>query len=149
MTKLLQYLIKDGVVKKSNILEFISNNPDSAINIKELIKASILDKDYLYEYILRKIRDGVFTFNIVDSFVAEGIDTNEFYKYVANKLNIEYIDLNSIEIDSSLFDIVPISFLLKNRAIVVEEDDIYTTIAFADPFDLGAQDAISRFFRDL
>ncbi|HGZ70310.1 MAG TPA: type II/IV secretion system protein, partial [Nitratifractor sp.] len=76
----------------------------------------------------------------------EDVNSVELYEFIAQNLNIEYIDLQNIEIDSSLLDKIPTSILLKNRIVITEEDDIYIHVVFADPFDMAAQDAVSRFF---
>ena len=146
MTKLIEALIKDNLVKKSDLIDFVSKNPKTTISIGVLIENGLLDKEKFYSYLLEKIRKGVFPFDIVETLDQEGIDTTELYKYIAKALNIEYVDLNEREIDSSILDRVPTSFLLKNRAIVVEEDDLHVLVVFADPFDLAAQDALNRFF---
>ena len=146
MTKLIEALIKESLIDKNKLIEFISKNPKVQISIGILIENGLLDKEKFYNFLLEKIRKGVFTFDIVETLDQEGIDTTEIYKYIAKALNIEYVDLNEREIDSSILDKVPTSFLLKNRAIVVEEDDLHVLVVFADPFDLAAQDALNRFF---
>ena len=146
MTKLIEALIKESLIDKNKLIEFISKNPKVQISVGILIENGLLDKEKFYNFLLEKIRKGVFTFDIVETLDQEGIDTTEIYKYIAKALNIEYVDLNEREIDSSILDKVPTSFLLKNRAIVVEEDDLHVLVVFADPFDLAAQDALNRFF---
>ena len=146
MTKLIEVLIKEGVLSKESLINFISNNPKTPVSIGALIDNKLLDKEAFYDFLLRSIRKGIFSFDIVETLDQEGIDTIDLYKYIAKALNIEYVDLNDKEIDSSVLDRIPTSLLLKNRAIVVEEDELYVLVVFADPFDLAAQDAINRFF---
>jgi len=140
----LKFLIQDGVVDKSKILEYASNN--SKIYLGALIDNALLNKEKFYDYLAKSLRGGKVTFKDIENLDSQDIDTTEVFKYLANRFNLEYIDLNEKEIDTSLLAKVPISILLKNRAIVIEEDDIYITVVFADPFDMGAQDAISRYF---
>jgi len=146
MTELIEYLIKESLINKSSLLKFILDNPNTSIDIKKLLNNNLLEESKLYEFLLIKIKEGLFSFDIIESLEAEGLNSIKFYKYVANSLNIEYVDLNDQEIDSALLNKIPISFLLKNRAVVIKDDDLYTLVVFADPFDLAAQDAIARFF---
>jgi len=146
MNKIVELLIKDGLLDKKELLRLLSDEPNISISIKSLIDNNLIDEDKFYSFMLSKIRQGIFSFDIVESLESEGINPVKFYKYVAHELNIEYVDLNDKEIDSSLLNQIPTAFLLKNRAIVVEDDDLYTLVVFADPFDLAAQDAIARFF---
>ena len=146
MNKIIELLIKDGVVSKDDLINYISSHKNSTISLGLLIDNGMLDENTLYEFIFKNIRKGVISFDIIESLYQEGIDTVSLYKYIAKSLNIEYVDLSSKEIDSSLLEKIPTSLLLKNRAIAVEEDDLYVLVVFADPFDLAAQDAINRFF---
>ena len=146
MHKLIELLIKDGVVNKNDLINYLSNNKNSTVSLSLLVDSGILELNTLYEFIFRNIRKGIISFDIVESLYQEGIDTISLYKYIAKSLNIEYVDLSNKEIDSSLLDKIPTSLLLRNRAIAIEEDDLYVLVVFADPFDLAAQDAINRFF---
>ena len=146
MNKLIESLIKDGIVSKNDLINYITNNKNSTISLALLVDSGMLELDTLYEYIFTNIRKGVISFDVVESLHQEGLDTIDLYKYIAKSLNIEYVDLSNKEIDSSLLDKIPTSLLLRNRAIAVEEDDLYVLVVFADPFDLAAQDAINRFF---
>ncbi len=146
MHKIVELLIKEGLVNKNDLINYISNHNNSIISLGLLIESGLLDIETLYEFIYKSIRKGIFSFDIVESLDQEGIDTVDLYKYIAKKLNIEYVDLSNKEIDSTLLNKVPTSLLLRNKAIVLEEDDIYVLVVFADPFDMAAQDAINRYF---
>ena len=146
MHKIIELLIKEGLVDKNDLINYISNNKNSVITLGLLIESGLLEKETLYEFIYKSIRKGHFSFDIIESLDQEGIDTIDLYKYIAKKLNIEYVDLSNKEIDSTLLNKVPTSLLLRNKAIVLEEDDIYVLVVFADPFDMAAQDALNRFF---
>ena len=146
MNKLIESLIKDGIVNKNDLINYLTNNKNSTISLALLVDSGMLKLETLYEFIFKKIRKGFISFDIVESLYQEGIETIGLYKYIANSLNIEYVDLSNKEIDSSLLEKIPTSLLLRNRAIAVEEDDLYVLVVFADPFDLAAQDAINRFF---
>ncbi len=146
MTKLIEVLIKEGILNKDSLISYISKNSKTHVSIGALIDSGLLEKEEFYSFLLKSIRKGVFSFDIVETLEQEGIDTIELYKYIANALHIEYVDLNDKEIDSSVLDRIPTSLLLKNRAIVVDEDELHVLVVFADPFDLAAQDALNRFF---
>ncbi|HIE22778.1 MAG TPA: 50S ribosomal protein L19e, partial [Candidatus Korarchaeota archaeon] len=76
----------------------------------------------------------------------EGVNVEPIIKEVAKALNIEYIDLDEVEIDMRLFSKVPYRQLLKYNTIPVEESDLNVLIVFNDPLDMAAQDAIQRLF---
>jgi len=146
MTYLIQELLHENLLSKESLRNFISNNSNKQVRLGSLLTQNYISKETLYDYILRKLRSGDLDFNSIDTLSKEEINTDELYQYIAQKLNIEYVDLDNKEIDSSLFDKIPTSILLKNKVIVTDVDDIYVHVVFADPLDMAAQDAITRFF---
>ena len=146
MNRYIELLVRDGILDKDKLIRYIKSNPNISLTLGRLLESNILDKDRLYSYFINELKDGDLSFEDIDNIDKEGIDVVDFYKYIANILNIEYVDLNDKELDSSLLDHIPTSLLVKNRAIVVEEDEFHTLVAFADPFDLAAQDLINRYF---
>ncbi len=146
MTNLLEELIKDNLISKEILKEYLKKHPKKQIRLGGLIQENFLNKKTFYEYLLKKLRNGDLSFEVIDTLSNEDINTTELYKFIAQALHIEYIDLQNREIDTSLFDKIPTSILLKNRFVIVEEDDIYIHVVFADPLDMAAHDAVSRFF---
>ena len=146
MTILIEKLFKDGLLNKSKLLELVKSNKNQTITLYKLIEDKLIEKEKLYTYILNKLKKGELSFEEIDKLDREDIDVVDLYKFIAKEFNIEYVDLSEQEIDSSLFDKIPISMLIKNRALVIEEDDMYVLVVFADPLDLAAHDAIARFF---
>lgn len=146
MNYLIEELVKDNLITKSNVRDFILKNPKRQVRIGTLLSQNYIEKSQFYQYILQKLRVGDLSFDSIDALSKEDVNSVELYEFIAQNLNIEYIDLQNIEIDSSLLDKIPTSILLKNRIVITEEDDIYVHVVFADPFDMAAQDAVSRFF---
>ena len=147
MINLIETLFKDGLLNKDRLLELVKKTKNSNITLYSLVKNGLITKEKLYEYLLLLLKKGELTFEEIDKLDREDIDVVELYKFISAKLNMEYIDLSDHEVDSSLFDKIPVSVLVKNKALVIDEDDMHVLVVFADPLDLAAQDAISRFFR--
>jgi len=131
--EILKLLVQHGLINKEELLKFASKK--SKVYLGSLIEENILNKEKFYDFIAINLRHGKISFKDIENLDSQDIDTVEVFKYLAKKFNIEYIDLNEKEIDTALLSRVPISILLKNRAIVIEEDDIYITVVFADPFE--------------
>lgn len=146
MNYLIEELVKDNLIAKSNLRDFILKNPKRQVHIGALLSQNYINKPEFYQYLLQKLRHGDLSFDAIDSLAKEDVNVTELYQFIAQSLNIEYADLQNIEIDSSILDKIPTSILLKNRIVITEEDDIYIHVVFADPFDMAAQDAVSRFF---
>ncbi len=146
MNYLIEELLKENLLSKTALKDFIKEFPNKQVRLGSLIREKYLDKEKFYPFVLNKLRTGDISFEFVDSLSKQDIDTVSLYKYIAEVLNIDYIELQNREVDSSLFDKIPTSILLKNRIVVIDEDDIYIHVVFADPLDMAAQDAVTRFF---
>jgi general secretion pathway protein E len=144
--KLIEDIFKAGLINKDDLLNLIKKYDNSKITVETLLANNLLSKKSLYDFFLSKIKSGKLLFSDIDNLDKEGLDATSIYKYIANELNIEYVDLNDTEVDSALLEKIPISILIKNRALVVEEDDLNILIVFADPLDLASRDAVSRYF---
>ncbi len=144
MNKFLKNAIIDGIIDKNRLIEFAKKN--KVVYIGKLIENGIVDKKRFYDYIAQKVRHGFFTFEELESLTQESVDVDELFAYIAKKFNFLFIDLNSKEYDISLISKIPIRVLLKNKALIIDSEDIYVTVAFADPFNVAAQDVIARYF---
>ena len=146
MDTFIKQLIKDNILDKKLLLEYISKNPTATISLGQILDSGILDKESLYTYIAKEVRKGDIQFDEIELLNREGINLNELFTGIAKELNFEYIDLDNKEIDSSLLEGISSAILLKNKAVIVEEDDMFLYVVFSDPFNLAAQDSISRLF---
>ncbi len=146
MNRYIEYLIINGLISKEALINYVSTNPNKVLNLGRLLEANLIEKDNLYNYFIQELKDGDLKFTDIDKLDREDIDVIDCYRYIADKLHIEYIDLNNKEIDISLLDKVPISLLIKNKIIIVEENEFHILVIFSDPLDLAAQDLISRRF---
>ncbi len=146
MTILIEKLFKDGLLNKSKLINLVKNSKNKTITLYKLVENSLIEKEKLYSYIINQLKKGELSFEEIDKLDREDIDVVDLYKYIAKEFNIEYVDLSDQEIDSSVFDKIPITMLIKNKALVIEEDDMYVLVVFADPLDLAAHDAVARFF---
>jgi len=71
--------------------------------------------------------------------VEEGfIGENELSQILADQLNLEFIDLFSLDIDFSLFDQYPVALFKNADAIIFKEDKDFVHIAIADPLNYDA-----------
>ena len=63
MSQLLESLIKDNIVEKKRLREFVSNlSQNKKVRIGNLIENNYIDKQILYEYILQKLKNGNISF---------------------------------------------------------------------------------------
>ncbi len=141
---LIQTLLDEGVVTKAGIAILIKARPPKKISLENLISEKILTMDALQKFFVRKLRQGNFSITEIEEI--EGVDLDPLFKKLAEELHVGYIDLDDTEINMSLFSKIPYSQLVKYGAMPLDEADLGIKVVFADPLDMGAQDAIQRLF---
>jgi len=144
MVKLIEMMLDEGLITKDAISRLVKSRPPKKISFANLIAEKMIDLQVVENFLVKKIRQGVITLSHLEKI--EGIDIIPILKEVAKALHIEYIDLDEKEIDMKLFSEVPYKQLIKYNVIPIEETEFNVLVAFDDPLDMGAQDAIQRLF---
>jgi general secretion pathway protein E len=142
MVKVIQMMINENIITKSDIEKLVRMRPPKKITFANLISENFLDKSTLESFLLKKIRQGEIAIEQLDHM--DGFEIGNLLEKLAQELNIKYINLDGHEIDMKLFLKFPFSYLMKYNALPIEENDLNVIIAFADPFDLEAQEALQR-----
>ena len=146
MVELIERMVRDGIVKKSDLSALVRRRPPLKINLLNMVETGIVSEKTVQDYLAKKVREGVFSIRRLNEVEQEGVAIEPVVKKVAEDLHIPYIDLDETEIDIQLFNKVPYAQLLKYHAIPIEENDLNILIVFEDPLDMGAQDAMQRLF---
>ena len=144
MVKLIEIMLKENLISKEAISTLVKSRPPKKISFANLIGEEMIDLHTVEMFLAKKVRQGVITLAHLEKI--EGINIVPIIEEVAKALNVEYIDLDEIEIDMRLFSKVSYSQLLKYNIIPIEESDLNVLIVFDDPLDMAAQDSIQRLF---
>ncbi|NPA64714.1 MAG: type II/IV secretion system protein [Epsilonproteobacteria bacterium] len=124
--------------------EILSKLTDPKNVVNFLINRNIIEESKLVDLIANLIRTG--RINIEDIDFIEGGIKAAILKRLAKLLNIDFVDLDSADINTKLASKIPLNQLKKFSAIPYKESDISVSVAFADPLDIGAQETLQRFF---
>ena len=144
MVNLVELMLEDGLLKKEDVAKLVRMRPPRKISLENIINEKILDEKKVQIFLAKKIRQGALT--LVEAESIDGIEMHPILDTVANALNIPYLDMDEVEIDMQLFSKVPYQQLLKHNLLPIEETDLNILVAFQDPLDMAAQDAIQRLF---
>ncbi len=137
-------MLNDGLLKKDDVAKLVRMRPPKKVTLENIIGEKILDERQVQKFLAKKIRQGALT--LVEAESIEGIDITPVFNSVANALNIPFVDMDEIEIDMQLFSKVPYQQLTRHHVLPIEESDLNILVAFQDPLDMAAQDAIQRLF---
>lgn len=145
MKKIVSLLLKYSRISPK-ILQEITNNSTSIKDlINNLINKKVVSENFLVDFFAKQIREGNINIEKIEEFLPNDT-TEKILKTLANLLNIEFLDLDSIDIDFRLASKIPLNQLKKIEAIPIKEEDMNIVVAFKDPTDISAQELIQRFF---
>jgi len=144
MQRVIDILIDNRVIDPKKMDIFIKKYGEKRVNIENLIKVKIINIAKMEEALIKELR--MHTLELDDLEPIAGIDTTRLLKRIATNLDIEYIEVNDIDIDYKLVERLPLKQLLRYNALPLFVQDSTVTVAFANPADYEAKGAIERFF---
>ena len=142
--RLFQLLLEE-LAKKGIDTEDIQSN---LTNIKKALyfleNRHYFTQSELVDFIAKRLREGKITVDDLEDLPSDYLE--KVLKAYAKILNIEYIDLDSVDIDLKLASKVPLNNLKRYNILPLKESDINITVAVADPIDIEAQEMAQRLF---
>ena len=145
MGKLIELFITSGLVTKEQIAELLRSKKEKRITLKALIDNKILDQEQAYKLIADELRKGNVTLEALEQ-EGSAINIDKVLKYLSEIMNVEYVNLDEVDVDLKLISKLPMDKLEKIGALPIRETDLNITVAFKDPFDFSAQEAMQRAF---
>ncbi len=145
MDKILNFILRHLPLNQVAQLQQIqkeSTSPKQAIY--SLINQKIFSEEQIVQILAKGLRHG----ELLPQDLQElsGTIQEKALESFAKNLGIEYIDLDSYDINLKVASKIPLNQLKKYHAIPVKESDLSLIVAIADPLDIGAQDALQRLF---
>ncbi len=141
---IISQLIEHNLLDKRKLFEYTAKH--GKVYLDTLIRDNIINQEEFFEFLISLIKNAKLQLSDIEKIELDDENVAKFFQYLAKKYSLEYIDISLLDVDISLISKIPISVLLKNKALPVAEDDMYITAVFADPFDIAAQDAILRYY---
>jgi len=126
---------------KAGILQRLT---DTKNVVNFLLNRRVVDEERLSSLIANLIRSGKITIDDID--FIEGKIKEKILRKLAQILHIAYVDMDFVDLNFKLSTKLPLNQLRKYAALPIKESDIDILVAFADPLDIGAQEAIQRLF---
>ena len=145
MGKIIELFINHGLVTKEQIADLLRSKKEKKITFKALIANKILNEEQAYKFLADELRKGNISLEALEQ---EGSTVNieKVLKYLSEMMNVEYVNLDEVDINLKLISKLPIEKLEKIGALPIRESDLNITVVFKDPFDFSAQEAVQRMF---
>jgi len=137
-------LLANGSIMKGQVDRLLAKGISENLILRDITLSGFMTMDRLIRFIVQQIRDGIYELSIIDNY--DYIEERAVLEKLAEELDIPFVDLDSIDMDYTLTSKVPLAQLQKHNAIPVSQDDMSVTVAFNDPLDIDAQEAVQRLF---
>ena len=144
MDKITTDLLANGSIMKGQVDRLLAKGISENLILRDITLSGFMTMDRLVRFIVQQIRDGIYELSIIDNY--DYIEERTVLEKLAQELNIMFVDLDSIDMDYTLTSSVPLAQLQKHNAIPIFQDDMSVTVAFNDPLDIDAQEAVQRIF---
>jgi len=112
--------------------------------LETLTKVGAVSVNFVKRFIVEQIRAGRYELDIIKQYPF--LPERAVLEYFAEVLEIQYVDLDSIDMDYRLAERAPLNLLQRTVALPIAETDMNITVAFADPLNIDAQEALQRVF---
>jgi len=112
--------------------------------LETLTKVGAVSVNFVKRFVVEQIRAGHYDVSVIKQY--HFLDATSVMQYLAEVMEFQYLDLDSIDMDYRLTDRIPLSQLKRFQAIPIKENDLSVTVAFVDPLNIEAQEALQRLF---
>lgn len=144
MDRITNDLLANGSIMQAQVDRLLSKGLSSDLILRDITLSGFMTMDRLIRFIVLQIRNGIYELSILDNY--DYIDEKEVLQKLSKELELAFLDLDAIDMDYKLTSKVPLAQLKKYIALPVSQDDMHVTIAFSDPLNIEAQEAIQRLF---
>ncbi|MCJ7765187.1 MAG: Flp pilus assembly complex ATPase component TadA, partial [Thiovulaceae bacterium] len=144
MDRITHDLLKQGHISEEQIERLHRVGVKDDTLLETLTKVGAISVNFLKRFIVEQVRSGHYEIGIIKQY--QFLEAQAVIQHLAEVMEIQYLDLDSIDMDYRLTDRVPLSQLKRFNAIPIKENDLSVIVAFIDPLNIEAQEALQRLF---
>ncbi|QOY52814.1 GspE/PulE family protein [Candidatus Sulfurimonas baltica] len=144
MDRITSDLLENGSIMQGQVDRLISKGLDTNLILRDITLSGFITMDRLIRFVVDKIQNGVYDISIIEDY--DYIQEKDVLVKLAEKQDLLFLDLDSIDMDYRLTENISLTQLKKYNVFPVSEDEMSVTIAFCDPLDLEAQESVQRLF---
>ncbi len=144
MDKVTFDLLEKDHIHQQQIDRLTSRGLDDDTLLETLTKVGAVSVNFVKRFIVEQIRQGHYKLDIIDHY--HFLNEHDILIYLAEMMESEFIDLDSIDMDYRLAEKAPLVQLQRFNALPISQDDLSVTIVLSDPLNIEAQETLQRFF---
>jgi len=144
LDRITQDLLANGSIMQRQVDRLLAQSISPDLILRDITLSGFMTMDRLVRFIVQQIRSGVYELSIIDDY--DYIKEHIVLQKLSQEENLLFIDLDSIDMDYKLTERAPLAQLKKFNALPISEDELSVTVAFNDPRNIDAQEALQRLF---
>ena len=144
MDRITTDLLANSSIMKGQVDRLLAKGISENLILRDITLSGFMTMDRLIRYIVQQVRNGVYKLSIIDDY--DYIQESAVLQKLAQELDLMFVDLDSIDMDYNLTANVSFAQFQKHNAIPISQDEMSVTVAFNDPLDIDAQEAIQRLY---
>jgi general secretion pathway protein E len=137
-------LVENNHITPQQIDRLTSRGVTDDTILETLTKIGAVSVNFVKRFIVEQIRLGRYNLSILEHY--HFLDEGSVLEYLAEVMELQYLDLDSIDMDYRLAERIPLTQLKKYNALPISQDDMHIIIVFSDPLNIQAQESIQRLF---
>jgi len=137
-------LLTNGSIMKGQVHRLLEKGISENLILRDITLSGFMTMDRLIRFIVQNVRDGIYDLSIIDDY--DYIHEKDVLVKLAEELDLQFIDLDSMDMDYNLTSRVPLVQLQKFNVMPVSQDDMNVVVAFDDPLNIEAEESIQRLF---
>ncbi len=144
MDRITADLLANGSIMQRQVDRLLAQGISPNLILRDITLSGFMTMDRLVRFIVEQIRNGVYELSIIENY--DYIPEKIVLEKLAHELDLQFLDLDSIDMDYRITSRVPLAQLQKYNVLPISEDEMSVTIAFNDPLNIEAQESIQRLF---
>ena len=137
-------LLEKRHISQQQIDRLTSRGVKEDVLLETLTKVGAISGNFVKRFVVEQIRVGRYELSIIEQYSV--LDEKSILEYLAEVLEFQFIDLDSIDMDYRIAERIPLNQLKKFSALPISQDDLNVKVVFRDPLDIEAQESIQRLF---
>jgi len=143
--KILDFIERNRVVNEEKVAQLREKLENEKVSISDvLLEEVFFDEESLVIFVNELVQKNIISVRDIYEYFPVNIEV--VLKKYAESINAIYLDLDTVDINYKLASKVPLNQLKRHFALPLYEDEIATYIAFGEPFNIKAQEAIQRYY---
>ncbi len=142
---IINFIKRNRIVNEEKIQEIKVKIDEENVSISDvLLNEVFFDEEGMLIFVNELIQKNIIKLtDITENFP---VDLEVVLKNFAESINAVYLDLDTVDINYKLASKVPLNQLKRYFTLPLYEDEISIYIAFGEPFNIKAQEAMQRYY---